>query len=257
METPVIYFYTPRQTALSIGVSFTSGIFTEWYPQAERMTGSRIEWKVEARPGEAGFPTGVEANHYYEARATDSVPLRAGSEEEKLIFYRGVGSLPIPVRPRFTAAGRIELDQAGKSPVAGVILFEKRGANAGFRLAGELRGKVEIDPPYLTGDTGQLRARFERALVSAGLYPKEAAAMVATWRDSWFEEGMRLFYLMPRGVVDEALPMTIQPAPGSIERVFVGRIELLSPRMREDLAAAAARRDREALAKYGRFLQVF
>ena len=35
--------------------------------------------------------------------------------------------------------------------------------------------------------------------------------MVATWRDSWFEEGMRVFYLTPRSVVDSVLPFISRP----------------------------------------------
>jgi hypothetical protein len=35
-------------------------------------------------------------------------------------------------------------------------------------------------------------------LVEFGLYRKEAEPMVETWRDSWFEEGIRLFYIVPR-----------------------------------------------------------
>src|SRR5689334_17739028 len=51
METPVIYFYTPRKTALSIDVLFRDGRITEWYPQAS-VTGGRIEWRgLEALPG--------------------------------------------------------------------------------------------------------------------------------------------------------------------------------------------------------------
>jgi hypothetical protein len=34
----------------------------------------------------------------------------------------------------------------------------------------------------------------------------KAAAMVETWRDSWFEEGTRLFYFLPQVTVDRILP---------------------------------------------------
>ena len=38
--------------------------------------------------------------------------------------------------------------------------------------------------------------------------------MIETWRDSWFQEGMRIFYLVPRQTVDAVLPLKIAPAPG-------------------------------------------
>jgi hypothetical protein len=258
METPVIYFYTQRKTALSIGVGFPGGRFTEWYPRTEQMTGNRIQWRVETLPdGPAVFPQGEQPNHYYEARATDSVPLRAGVEEEKLIFYRGVGDLPIPVRPRVTSTGRIELRNAGTVPVPSVIVFENRDGKLGFRAVGDLRETVEVDAPKLSADAGAVQAELHRVLVSAGLYAKEAAAMLATWRDSWFEEGTRVFYVAPLAMVDAGLPMTIEPAPASVDRVFVGRIEVLTPAAQKEIAVSAARRDGTALAKYGRFLQAF
>ena len=59
--------------------------------------------------------------------------------------------------------------------------------------------------------------------------------MIETWRDSWFEEGMRVFYLVPRSLVDRELRLSVQPAPARIARVFVGREEILSPYMRDRL----------------------
>jgi hypothetical protein len=53
--------------------------------------------------------------------------------------------------------------------------------------------------------------------------------MVDTWRDSWFERGRRIFYLVPRATIDSILPLDVKPAPASIARVFVGRIELATP----------------------------
>ena len=37
METPVLYFYTNRETTVSVHVSFAKGLITEWYPQASKV----------------------------------------------------------------------------------------------------------------------------------------------------------------------------------------------------------------------------
>src|SRR5580693_6420681 len=37
METPVLYFYTNHPTTLSVHVSFSQGLITEWYPHADRV----------------------------------------------------------------------------------------------------------------------------------------------------------------------------------------------------------------------------
>jgi hypothetical protein len=87
-------------------------------------------------------------------------------------------------------------------------------------------------------------------LTEFGLHRKEAAAMVETWRDSWFEPGSRLFYIMPRKRVDELLPLRIAPEPSAIARVFVGRMELLAPWVRESMRAGAHR-------QFGRFAAPF
>ena len=92
-----------------------------------------------------------------------------------------------------------------------------------------------------------MHSALERMLVAQGLYQKEAAAMVDTWRDSWFEEGLRLFYIVLRSAVDEILPLEINPAPASVARVFVGRIELITPSVVDEVKEAVLRRDRGVL----------
>src|SRR4029077_5996292 len=37
METPVVYFYTNRETTVSVHVSFSKGLITEWYPRASHV----------------------------------------------------------------------------------------------------------------------------------------------------------------------------------------------------------------------------
>jgi hypothetical protein len=77
--------------------------------------------------------------------------------------------------------------------------------------------------------------------------------MVATWRDSWFEEGTRVLYVVPRSNIDTVLPLDIRPQPVEMERVFVGRTEVITKRTIDEVKAAILRNDRAALQKYGRF----
>ena len=274
METPVLYFYAARPMTLSVRVDFPQGIITEWYPNASRVGPYRadyysqsrfgtakgsIDWNsVEVRPGDHPIlPVEKAASHYYAARETDSAPIRAGQEQEKLIFYRGMGDFSVPVRARMTGASKMEIRNAGGEPIALVILFENRGGKVGYRLVRGLQDSVTLDLPELTGNIDRLRQEIEVDLIAAGLYPKEAHAMVETWRDSWFEEGARVFYLVPRSMVDAVLPLTITPAPQQIERVFVGRVEVLSPAVEQDIVTALATGDVPVLEKYGRFLKPY
>ena len=78
--------------------------------------------------------------------------------------------------------------------------------------------------------------------------------MVDTWRDSWFEEGSRLIYILPSRAVDAMLPLEVEPAPAQTARVFVGRIELVTSETRRSVEEALIKRDTSTLDRYGRFL---
>ena len=87
------------------------------------------------------------------------------------------------------------------------------------------------------------------------LYPEEASAMVETWRDSWFEEGTRLLYVVPRRLIDRVLALEINPLPKDVVRVFVARTELFTPDAEREVASALIANDAATLGKYGRFLE--
>jgi hypothetical protein len=76
----------------------------------------------------------------------------------------------------------------------------------------------------------ELEQKIVAALAAQGLYPREATAMVNTWKDSWFaEDGVRVLYLLPRAWTDRTLPMHLTPQPQELVRVMVGRAELITP----------------------------
>ncbi|HXB71348.1 MAG TPA: hypothetical protein VNY05_24140 [Candidatus Acidoferrales bacterium] len=272
METPVLYFYSPKPATVSVQVDFPKGLITEWYPKAVSVlasdvlpvgltygTGGRIDWgRVEIGATGAGeFPNDGSPSHYYAARETDSAALRVNGQEEKLLFYRGVAVEGVFLEPRWVRGDRLELHRAGLNNIPFAVLFENRDGQTGYRVIRDLNSPVTLDMPELTADVTAVHKELGAALTAAGLYPKEAAAMIETWRDSWFEEGMRVFYLVPRANVDAMLPLKINPAPATTERVFVGRVELLSPHLRQTIRMALAANDIPALAKCGRFLEPF
>src|SRR4029077_19842287 len=81
-------------------------------------------------------------------------------------------------------------------------------------------------------------------LASEGLYPREAGAMVNTWKDSWFdEEGLRVLYVLPRSWTDATLPITFVPDPRDLVRVMVARAEIISlvheKRLRDEITRAS------------------
>jgi hypothetical protein len=243
METPVVYFYSDRDVRASMKVDFPRGCFSEWYPlaRADRQT---INWNgFVAQPGaKENFPVDNSRSHYYPARETDAAPLSLGDEQkveqEKFLFYRGFGNFDLPLSVRLKD-DRVVVRSAWPDEVAQVILFENRGGRSGWRIHGPLNGEAAIARPELDQPVEPLLREFEKTLVGQGLYEKEAAAMVKTWRDSWFEEGLRVFYILPRRATDTILPITIKPQPSELARVFVGRAEIITPEMEREIRAAA------------------
>jgi hypothetical protein len=233
METPVLYFYSDRETVASVKVEFPAGQITEWYPSA-RWTPSRLEWsRVRLRPGAAG-PLRREArdSHYYRARQTDAALLAVGSgaalQHERFLFYRGVGTCSLPVSVRL-AGEAVEVATAAE--IGPVVLFERRGGLVGYRREELAGGDTRLERPVLAESLADLRGELHQMLVERGLYPPEATAMLATWDESWFEEGLRLFYILPERETDALLPLSIDPEPQESVRVMVARLEILTPEM--------------------------
>src|SRR5260370_1256246 len=131
----------------------------------------------------------------------------------------------------------------------------RAGERVGYRIGSALKEEGVLDPPELTSTIDELGRDLEGILVAQGLYQDEARAMVETWRDSWFEEGSRLLYIVPPAFVNEVLPLSINPAPAQTVRVFVGRLELITPATEQAVKTAFATQDAATLKAYGRFLE--
>jgi hypothetical protein len=276
METPVLYFYSPRETTVSVKVAFTKGLITELYPRANSLNPGNsprdlslydqksfgsIKWNsVHITPqGSADFPSDNSGNQYYAARQTSSAPLLVdtptGPQGEKFLFYRGVSTFLPPLTAAVASDNTVQLKNHYLEPIPNVILFERRGNKAAYRVLGALRDQAALATLDLPASIDSLPSNLEGVLTSQGLFPDEAHAMLETWKDSWFEEGSRIIYILPRSFVDSVLPLTVMPIPASTVRVFVGRLELITPATQQAVESAFASNDRATLAKYNRFLE--
>jgi hypothetical protein len=277
METPVLYFYSPNQETVSVKIAFFKGVITEWYPHASLVEPRKplndftlyyanqpdgsITWDaVTLSPTlTVDFPREASSDRYYAARATTSTPLRvqtpSGEQYEKFLFYRGVSIFAVPISATVAADGKVRVENRGEHPIPSIILFERRGEKVGYRIVNSLPKKASLGPPLLTDSIDSLARDLEGILIAQGLYQNEAQAMVQTWRDSWFEEGSRLLYFVPGEFVETVLPLSINPAPIQTTRVFVGRLELITPATEAAVERAFAAHDILTLTKYSRFLE--
>jgi len=183
---------------------------------------------------------------FHSAAPANPAPTQGGQVApqpwEKFIFYRGAGD----ALPAFEAHAlddhRMKMyrfDQ-GDAPIV-VFALQVEGAQARWKRMPDLaaRSKDSMSPATisevllekepqlsLAQVSEQLGSAMAGELITAGLSPDEAKAMVATWSDSWFREnGSRVFALLPRAWVDSVLPLEITPRPEKMTRVFVGRFE--------------------------------
>ncbi|MBD0327112.1 MAG: hypothetical protein ICV68_11810 [Pyrinomonadaceae bacterium] len=269
METPVIYFYSDKEMDVSVKVDFPKGKITEWYPQA-RTVGTNIDWgKLKVMPNAAmTLPVESAESHYYPARETDAATLRVcgtngdKDQHEKFLFYRGVGTFDLPLSVRLEGEN-VLLKNTGREEIPRLIIFENRGGKIGYRLCDTFTGEMTHERPALDKNMDSLLKELKQILVASGLYEKEALSMIKTWRNSWFEEGLRVFYVLPRGLTDTVLPVTIEPKPSELVRVLVGRAEVITPEMENSVrqqvgllndASPAVRAEAErSIRKYGRF----
>jgi hypothetical protein len=223
---------------------------------------SFIEWsKVQIVPGsQAQFPDEKRPSHYYAARATDATPIqvtppatqpiKANGEgtpkpqDEKFLFYRGVASFASPLLARATSDHTVVMQNLLDQPLQHIFVIDQRAGEYHFSYHAELAAKKELsaDISILSSRTQREKGReqliqsMRKSLIAAGLFEKEAASMVKTWEDSWFDEqGVRILYVLPEKWVEATMPLKFTPAPVKTARVYVGRAELFTPKLEQTL----------------------
>lgn len=295
LETPVVYFYPPKgfNEKISFSASFRGGWLTEYYPTAasegpgypkdlSEKTMGRITWNnvsfTDTKPDKQ-----TDEHVWLAPRRVKAASVSVGDGEvEKYLFYRGVGHIDSPVRVRRYGNDAFGIysqlpDQLQKHEGLKVkklwLVHIDQKHRVGFRTLDPivLQGNKTIElastpatfaeRDYRKRNLKALRREMKAALVEDGLYQDEAEAMLETWKLSYFQSpGLRLFFMVPRAWTDHILPLEVSVA-SDIERVMVGRIELVSPGQRALLKRIreSERPDIEALGKavYGEYERVF
>jgi hypothetical protein len=277
METPVTYFYTDVPRVVNVRVDFPKGMLTEWYPVVKQFESGKdketetilghayLDWGTvrltppkqfagvrvrgsKNEPVAAALPKVAPDDHYGQARETDSaivetVDVNGGSHFEKFLFYRGLGNFELPIKLAALGNDRFEITNTANEASGSLLLVRIDKGRVRFTRMDAIGpdSVIEIDLPTAESTVDGLAEAMIRELTAAGLYEKEALAMVNTWRTSWFgENGTRLLYLVPEKLTDELLPLAVDPAPQERVRVLVGRLETLTPEDGEWLVQALA-----------------
>jgi hypothetical protein len=250
LETPILYFYTDRDRTVSVRADFPRGLMTDWYPEASRPPEQSIRWddlKVSAadRPRLADERG---TGRYFAARETDAAAVRTTGtekrEEEKFLFYRGVGDFPMPFVVRALGDREFAVKNTAKEAVPAYVLVGVKDRNVSFKVFRHLSPGAEdrVELPAETSTAEKLGDAMAELLIGQGLYEKEARAMVKTWSKDWFgEDGTRVLYLVAEPVTTEFLPLTIDPKPDKLVRVLVGRHDVLTPEREREVDAQVKR----------------
>jgi hypothetical protein len=262
METPVIYFHSDQVFNVDIDVTFPNGNITEWFPYGLRPTQMNrgkpaISWpgvtviprgSVEAKGLEAKLPNENGGSHYYAAREaeTDYVSVtnsQGAPEVEKFLFYRGIADFVAPLQVTMPDANspELRLENTGDENLQSLVVVRVGEGFMTITPAGDLSAKSNATagvstPLPIEEGRAKLGGMLRESLTRAGLSATEADAMVKTWDDSWFgERGIRVLYILPQTWADNILPLTLNPAPNQLVRVFVGRAEVITPRVEQAL----------------------
>jgi len=242
-ETPPGYRTVETENG---GITFTGGDidFAQGYDGA-------IAWDVEVLPPGDQRPSlyfnGDETLTWTYPRQTDANVLQAADgTREKYLFYRGLGNFELPVRFTMQGDTLLRIENRSDFRIPQLIVFDHSHppeAMVRHHLVGALDGGEvrEVDLAHLSlqaATSAQPAAPWldlvyetmAGALVEAGLFRKEADAMVQTWWRSYFQmPGLRVFWIVPTEFTDDVLPLEVDPAPARRVRVLVGRSEILSP----------------------------
>jgi len=280
METPVIYFYSNQGFRAHVDVGFEGGSISQWYPDrsggetppaadttdgaieggdidfAETYRGA-IRWDVDVLPP-GDYPAwqtfkGDETTTWLLPRQTDANYVRtATGEQEKYLFYRGVGNLALPLRTSMPDDGTIRLENRGGARIPFLMVYHLKGdGRVSFLPVPALDAGGTVDVPVADLDSprdwhGPVYDTMATALREAGLFRSEADAMVQTWWRSYFQSpGTRVFWIVPQEFTERVLPLTARPTPSERVRVLVGRSEVLTPAFEREIVTAfeAANKD--------------
>jgi hypothetical protein len=206
----------------------------------------RLDWgsvDVLARDAAPALPDApLSATTWSYARDVAANPLHVGGssapQDERFLFYRGLGNLDFPLQVGSVPGGKIAVTNPSKLAMGRLFVINVGAKSGAFTVkeSGVAPGEAfEPAIPSLDGaaDLGAyadaLGVQVTAALDATGLYHDEAQAMVNTWKRQWFKTpGVRVLYLMPQSWTDAAIPLTLDPPPDEMLRVMMIRVEVIT-----------------------------
>lgn len=265
---------------VNVHVTFRGGWLTEFYPDAlpdaaglreqgfgaefphlRSNTEGRLAWNNLKIGG--NWPVTNTFEHVWTApRAVQTATVQTASgESEKFLFYRGVGHLnaPLKISQDLSSGELLIRSQLEHLPAEKPLIIPslwlvdiQRNGQLAFRTLPPLALSTNSNKilthtsatfkanDFSMDNLADLKKALKSSLMAEGLFGDEAEALLNTWELSYFKStGLRVFFIVPRAWSDFYLPLEISQ-PADINRVMVGRIELITPGQREALRQISA-----------------
>jgi hypothetical protein len=256
---------------IDVSVRFRGGWLTEFFPLAQAetprlkdnsfdfgeltpQTVSSLHWKRLQIGGEGAGPETTEHVWLAPRQVKAANLTTAEGESERYLFYRGVGRIRAPLKATLARkAGEVSLSanfdevlssrQSAHIGALWLVQVREDGQCAfrtldGFDVSGDSGAKLAsanyrfAPAEFAAENRARLESAMHAALIADGLYADEATALLTTWQRSYFASpGLRLFYLVPRVWTDHYLPLSLS-RPAAVNRVMIGRLELISDEQR-------------------------
>ncbi|MGZ3788270.1 MAG: hypothetical protein ACXVLQ_07085 [Bacteriovorax sp.] len=250
METPVLYFHSDVPRKVTIDVGFPQGIISQTFPApvmssplavpGVRLTNGFARFNVDVlTKSEEKIPYVDPHNIYFYARNVKANTIKSKNEAEKFIFYRGLGKFETKLSVS-SKNGSVRIQNSSDKKIPAAFLVDINNDGGAILSLGDFKAKenklisdknvlsLKSTHKNFSEFKKRAKAKLLKALVANGLYTDEAEAMVNTWEHGYFRtKGLRVLYVLNRDEVESILPMNVTPRPSELNRVFVGRIEVL------------------------------
>lgn len=242
-DKPVLWFYGPEQTSITVSVSADLGFATAHFPPAQLLTRrfshtDRKAMMVSLLTESAGYswkgtltrqPTAkmseVPSDHWWHsARQGDSLYFNTKSASERFLFYEATAFTEPAVSATLTGDG-VTVNNADEAPCGQVLLLINSSG----------RHHVHVIPSIAAKDVEKVAKEAllkspcsAEALLAAcaaqwthfGMTESEGKTIAGIWRDDLLKpERCLLLSRMPPKKYEKMFPLTIDPAPAQVVRV--------------------------------------
>ncbi len=255
VQTPVLFAQADTAGDVEVRLQAPTGLFSAVWPQAATtlpakvgaLAGGELRLQLHVDP-KAAPPTGDVAGLWKPLREVPAAIVSAGADRERFVFWRALSSWKPPVRVLATGedtSTTVTVHNDGDVEIPAAFWVHVHAGGGLLKVLGSVPpkgAKTSTTTPKESNPnlfSAQVSAQVSAALVQAGLNEAEAKALIASWGENYFKTpGLRILWLVPRGWVDATLPVSVTPAPQLHNRVYVGRIEALTPTIDAQTIAA-------------------